>query len=395
MKNDNLPKLCENLGLSQSNINIEIPNSIDTSILGMKKSDIINEMQILKSIVEENVTEANFSKVDDNSYALTLSERETITIATKIIEELKASNIISKNTKENLEGIEKKIKALNPKDTELVKIIVKKDGKITILVKDTEIIITSRIEKTEFKETKDISVVLRKMGEGTAYTIDYTVSSGSNKQEINLEVQFSDIMSPKTKENYKVIINMESEGKKCVYQYDFETSKDFDQIIKLEAIKENDVFVLNNVGKDYINTLMNALGKVYKEVNKNQMQELGLEENENPLIFTTPIGYYIYENYQVIDNVNETIDEQAVAIFNATYEIYVGSQKGTTIKTLVQSVISSNSTNSEHKVSINGITEQTQLQDYINQINETEQYNVAIEKDASGYVNSIKIMEQM
>lgn len=181
VKNENLQKVGENFGLNESNVNIEIPNSMDTSILQMKQSDIVNEIMLAKSIIEQNVTEANFSKIDDNSYALTLSERETINILSQIIGQLKQSNNISKNMKDTLDGSLKKMNALNVKDTELVQIIVKKDGKITIMVKgtkalevqvrDTEIVMTSRIEKTEFQDAKDISVVLRKTGEGARSSI--------------------------------------------------------------------------------------------------------------------------------------------------------------------------------------------------------------------------------
>lgn len=228
---------------------------------------------------------------------------------------------------------------------------------------------------------------------GVAYSVNCVISSGENKQEINVEAQYSNITSLKTEENYKIKINMENGEEKLAYQYNFETAKDFDQIIKLDAIKESDVFILNNVGKDYIDTLMAALQNVYAEVNRSQMQELGLEENENPLIYTTPMGYYIYKTKEIINNTNTQVTDQAVASFNASYEMYMGNQKGSTIKTLVQSVIASNSARPDHIVSINGQTEQTQLQEYANRIDDTKQYNVAIEKDASGYVNTIRVIE--
>lgn len=67
------------------------------------------------------------------------------------------------------------------------------------------------------------------------------------------------------------------------------------------------------------------------------------------------------------------------------------AKHGMNVQTLIQTVIANNS--EEHKVSVNGLSSKEELQTYSNQIELTKQYNVTLEKDTSGYINSIKIAE--
>lgn len=77
------------------------------------------------------------------------------------------------------------------------------------------------------------------------------------------------------------------------------------------------------------------------------------------------------------------------------------------VQVLIQEVIANNSAETadtingmsnvnpkkEPKITVNGLSSKEELQAYSNQIEITKKYNVTMEKDASGYINSIKIAE--
>lgn len=127
--------------------------------------------------------------------------------------------------------------------------------------------------------------------------------------KMTFEAQFADMTAQETRENYIVALELADKSDTVLYEYNFETTKNFAEIVRIEPIKESDVFLMNNANKEYLATLLPAIASTFSEINKTQMQTIGLTEDKNPLIYATPIGYLMVSlKNAVSQSVNESLN---------------------------------------------------------------------------------------
>lgn len=404
VKNENLDKLYDNI--DDSLIKKNVPNKIDTDSLSVSPKALREEMKKFIDILKNDISDKNFSKVDDNSFALTLNEQEAITILTKILEELKNSNLLKENTKTQLEGILENTKTVNASTEEFLKVIVRKNGAVTLNIEGQEVMkvqVKSEEIVIKIKEDKDIDITINAKKTGAiddlGYIVDCMIINEDRIMNIGFVAQYAGITSQEARERYKIGFKVEENEQAIGYQYTFDTKKNFSGVINIEPLKEADAFVINTANKEYLNTLFEAIGKVFKAVNASQMKELGVKEEQNPLIFATPVGYMLYVFNQALN-----VDTLS---FNEKFDVYQGNQVGMNVQMLIATVIGNNydktenpandinavNSRKEHKVSVNGMIGKEELQEYINKIEITKQYNITMEKDSEGNINSIKISE--
>ena len=105
----------------------------------------------------------------------------------------------------------------------------------------------------------------------------------------------------------------------------------------------------------------------------------------------TPSGTDENTEANSVTNEINLMSTQELEAFNSIYETYAGVGKSSTqVKALIQIVITGNQT-SENKVSINNISDATQLQTYLSSIDDTKTYSIMLSYDAEGRVNNITI----
>ena len=394
VRNDELNELLGKFGVSE-NLSIMLPNSSKSN-----QAEIKNALEKSKTIIIENLTEDNFSKIDTNTFALTLNKEETANIIGKISQELENVGLIQNVSKEDIEKAINAIKTENNATNEFLKIIVKKDGNITISIAKTTLgiqitdnKITVTLINSESENNAEITIEKLENENQLTYKIEYSMLDAEIKSGAFFEAQYSDLTSQNVKENYIFGIKIDNDGEKIAYEYDFDISKKFVDNIEIQELTENNSVVLSDASNEYIAALIVALKGKISEINSSQMQALGIQENENPLIYATPLGYTLYQMNNIINNVGEKVEEVSVEVFNAQFLSYEGIQKGASIKSLVRVVNKSNESNTLHTVSINGMSEATELDNYASGINTAQDYNVVINKDEeTGYVKSINII---
>lgn len=115
----------------------------------------------------------------------------------------------------------------------------------------------------------------------------------------------------------------------------------------------------------------------------------------------------------VVDSSTDTTKSQAVQAFNSTFNNYQGDQKGSAIKTLLETISTSNSTNaSGHKIKVilkdssgyllgsgtggtdesTGIDASNEISSAAAEIVSSAKYKVKVtNKDSEGYINEIYI----
>jgi len=87
----------------------------------------------------------------------------------------------------------------------------------------------------------------------------------------------------------------------------------------------------------------------------------------------------------LLGNTTTSMGDYTIQSFNSSFTAYEGNKKGSEIKNLFNTVKTSNESNSEHKVTISGVSEE--------ELDLTKEYTVTLQKDAAGYINQITIKE--
>ena len=153
--------------------------------------------------------------------------------------------------------------------------------------------------------------------------------------------------------------------------------------VEIEDLTEENAVILNDQDDEYITNLMNAIQERMVEVNRVQMEELGVSEDENPIQYLIPA-------FLSVNQATTEIDEQSVNTFNAKFELYQSTNtKGATVKGLLTTIQNNNETDGNSKIeeiNMDGeeyeVTEQniTYLK---SSINVDDAYRVEFEKDSN------------
>lgn len=132
-----------------------------------------------------------------------------------------------------------------------------------------------------------------------------------------------------------------------------------------------------------INISVIANNSIFSALEDNREQMQNAMEQERKLAE----GIVDYNSQEsTIDDIeqsNNAMSNQEKEIFNSQFSIYEGLQKGSSVRTLMQRIASSNENTPEHIV---------KYSDIIIEVSKT--YKVSFEKDGEGYINNVLIVEE-
>ena len=182
-----------------------------------------------------------------------------------------------------------------------------------------------------------------------------------------------------TSTNEGLTSNTQDMTSRCIYT--ITNNIQFTDSVEIEDLTEENAVILNDKDDAYVTNLMNAIEERMVEVNKVQMEKLGVAESENPTKYLIP-------SFLVANQATTEIDEQAVNAFNAKFELYESTNtKGATVKGLLTTIQNNNETDGNNQIEeihVDGeeyeVTEQniTLLK---SSINVDDEYRVEFEKD--------------
>ena len=165
------------------------------------------------------------------------------------------------------------------------------------------------------------------------------------------------------------------------YKYSITNNVQFKSGIEIEDFTEDNAVVLNDQTNEYVSNLMNAIQERMVEVNRVQMEELGVLEEENPINYLMP-------EFLAGNRTTTEIDEQAVNSFNEKFELYESTNtKGATVKGLLTTIQNNNEVEENSKIEeINMDGEEYEVTDQNitflkSSINVDDAYRVEFEKD--------------
>ena len=165
------------------------------------------------------------------------------------------------------------------------------------------------------------------------------------------------------------------------YKYSITNNVQFKSEIEIEDFTEDNAVVLNDQTNEYVSNLMNAIQERMIEVNRVQMEELGVLEEENPINYLMP-------EFLAGNRTTTEVDEQAVNSFNEKFELYESTNtKGATVKGLLTTIQNNNEVEENSKIEeINMDGEEYEVTDQNitflkSSINVDDAYRVEFEKD--------------
>lgn len=136
--------------------------------------------------------------------------------------------------------------------------------------------------------------------------------------------------------------NSSNQSNKITYKYQYNNQINFESTIDVEEFSDNNAMILNNYEEEQVSNFVAQVADRIKQVNQKQMEELGIQENENPLLqLLDPllgITQYAQSMIAVQDTENE-FQQMEINNFNSKFEAYESTNlKGVTVKGLLTTI---------------------------------------------------------
>lgn len=391
-----------------------------TNFMNMQQSVEFSdeEIQNLKTTYFDNILNSladnKFSKVaegDLTGYKLTLTGEEFKNVLVQILETLKSDA----NTINKINVIAEDLGSSTEFDTDLIDDMIESINSLEI---------TDNIELTVYENSRKLSRIDIKIQgntisinkEGNEQEITYTagIKSADETANISVSAKYAGLNTENVSENYEISLegpyegntvsntssieeiteependsseessNDNTENDTMSYKYLITNNVQFKDSVEIEDLTDENSAILNEEDSEYVTNLMNAIQERLTEVNRTQMEELGVSESENPIQYLLPS--FIMTGTQ---NNTAQIDETAVNSFNQKFELYESTNtKGATVKGLLTTIQNNNETEGNNKIeeiNVDGeeyeVTEQN-ITLIKSNINVDDAYRVEFEKD--------------
>lgn len=303
----------------------------------------------------QELQEENFSKIEETGgigYKLTLTGKKIKTIAVKLLETLKNDqqtldrlneyiktyNNASKITTNNIDNLIRELNNNSEADDETMEITVYQTGKRTnrILVKSNDLEINLQKVVTENEEQ---------------YQVQLQTKNNNQTEKIGFSAKYIGLQGMQNIiENYQLTL----EADQIKYEYQYNNNVQFTDNITIEGFSEDNSMILNDYEEEQVENFMQAVQQRIIDVNKKHMEELGLEEDQNPLQYVIP---QLGENFSTLKAINTSnINEEEVNAFNQKFENYESTNlQGVTVKGLISTIQLNNETQEEENRKIKEI----------------------------------------
>ena len=341
--------------------------------------------EIYGKVLDANLLDENFTSVkteQNESYILELTSEQVKNLMIKIVEATKQNTLIidkinkiitetdPESEKIELSMIDDLIKGINEEEVSEIPNV-----KITLGLTNkmlNQIVVESGVGKISInKSVQDntlnynINYNLKEEQEESSSILQQSSELGEVNVYFNIKYTGLETLS-NVESNYEIGFDINADGQVMKYDYKIINNTLFKDFITIEELDENTAVFLNSYNKEQIINFLTQVGTRLGEVNKNQMEQLGLKEYENPLLYTNPVTSLVimYSNMaSEIVNDSSSLSEYEIQQFNSKFVIYEGENvSSSNVNALIQTVSNHNlSTELENqsdtyvKVTIDGI----------------------------------------
>ena len=344
--------------ISMNDVKKRIEKVEETSNIEFSNQELEQIRDNYLSIFKEDIPNDAFSSIAQNGkkgYKLKTNSKELNEIVIKMLENLKDDQttlnkineyvtIQKKSNKITSDGIDDIIKELKneAENTDLEITVYQQNGitsKIEINIKDLNL----SIEKTKQENDLQYNILIDIFKETEKETLLYFTAKYSGLQEMqNVKESYQLGLEFSIESNENVDSSNNSNSYK--YQYNLENEITFAEASNIEDFSKDESFSLSNLEEEKRKNLINTISQRLVAVNKKQMEILGLNENENPIINMIPTAYiYHILGNSVSNEAISEIEEAEISSFNSKFELYEGTNLGGgTVKGLLTVIANNN-----------------------------------------------------
>lgn len=367
----------------------EIQEATQVQLTEEEKNQIQNTYM---AVLNQQLSADQFTKVKQgelDGYQLTLNGENLKNVLVKLLETLKNDQMTLEKINEYLKSqknsaeitvndIEKQIDRIN-NDPKL------KDEKIEITIYEQKRkVITISIVSNELK----IEIQKENNQNELNYHIKLETNNNNETDQINLDIGYTGIDTMQKVEETYSLKYITSQNQ---YQWILENNIDFTENKAIEEFVEENTMLLTDYEPEQVDNFLQSVTERITQVNKQQMEELGLEENENPLLAGI-IMPFLEANTKLLayHSINQTnMSEEEINTFNQKFEMYESTNlKGVTVKGLLSTISFNNESQDKEseirEINFKGEEYEASEQNiaFIKQDIDTEKsYRVEFEKD--------------
>ena len=422
IENNNLKEFVEKFGVTDTT---DFPDTIDffskftnqetVNLTDEEREQVINTYT---GILEGKLGEKEFTKSEENgttSYSVQITNQEMKDLMLTFLETLKNDQIMMPKMEEMFKEILDNVNMNQSTNEEItMQSVIQQmiddmndsevqEGTNTITVSQTDKKLSAiTLTTTDTTTTVELKITKTNNQGNLTYGMEMNVIDSETQDNMRyfLTASYQGLEQLATvNETYQYGITGTMDGEEQRMVYNLNCTDTFNDGITIEDYTEDEIQVLNDYNAEEILTLAMTIAERINEVNAMQMEQIGFSEYGNPLLFTFPltsIGLLTYN--QAANAVDESsMSEVEMSTFNSRFTQYEGQQRGATIKSLLQMILSNNmsETDENRKVEVSGVVTMTKddTEAPIDEINTSSTYNVEIQYN-EGLVSEIVITEQ-
>lgn len=313
-----------------------------------EKSNMLNTYI---GVLDKQLGKEKFSKIKESNmtgYKLSLKGEELKNILVQLLETLKDDQQTLDKLNEYLKIQKNSAKITSSKIDDEIKSI---NNDSSLNNEEFEITVYQQNKKIcKLKiETSKLAVTIEKTLENNKQNIEILFEMKEEQNEkIKLNASFEGVKSLQTiKEDYELELELPQSTENNIqtntttqdmtYKYVFSNEINFTNEAQIEEFSDNNSLMLTDYDSEQVSAFLMKLVQRISNVNKQQMEQLGLEESENPITKLIP-SFATYLNATNI--INQTnMSEVEVNTFNQKFEVYESTNsKGVTVKGLLSTI---------------------------------------------------------
>ena len=427
LENMNLKDLAEKLEMDSSEIPDKIELEQSTTTLEFTQEEKNQIKETYQQVLMEQIAKDKFTKAETQTgtkFTVTLSAEEVKNLFIQLLETFKQDTMLMNKLNQFLSTVE----STSQFDQEMIQNLIDE-------VNQSEAEEFKELKMTIGEQNKLLNQILVECGamkfeivkSVSNDSVNYVIGIQSNVDEEQVEMSFSCTFSGITtlenvNEIYELKIGATVDNETMVYDYIINNQVQFKDSVSIESLNNDTALFLNDCDEATLRTLMTAIAERIVSLNSQITSNLGVEESENPLLYSNPLtslSMMIYnsaneailskaeeaqeaikqqetEEQNMAEETEEKLDSIVKQTHNDKFERYLGQRRGSQVNALISTTVSSNlsETDTNRKVSITldgteilGIDD-TEMQ----RVDSGKQYQVeAVYDDSTGLITEIRI----
>lgn len=213
------------------------------------------------------------------------------------------------------------------------------DVKVDNITRDNPTITVEDLEKQKNSDSLKLYENMEiKEGNKDKILIIFT----DTEDEFEIDTKGNITRKPEQIANINETGNSNNQTNTTIYKYQYNNQINFDNAVSIEEFSDDNAMILNNYEEDQVNDFLIRVVERIKQVNQKQMEELGLEENENPLMKIINSLFVIPQQTQsmnTLQNSNDELQEAEINAFNEKFQNYQSTNlQGVTVKGLLTTI---------------------------------------------------------